>query len=390
MTVAIVVMVVVGLSIALVAGGASAKRMRATWERSATELGLSFEPGPHAGRYIHERKYMPEMFGQYDGQDIYVGVRAYSTGSGKNRQTHYYTYVDVVLDLSLKRALRVERADGVSKFFASIFGQLDVQVGKEQLDIEYRIKGQDPRQIAALINTPELSALLLAERTAFRPVLTDDYVRLEAPGIHVDHRLLQPLLGRTVAIARALVAAWRALPPSREEAQVEPVWRRVCERGHLAYQARGMRATGRRDDVMLRVELVLDYKRGWVTEIAAVFDPPLGVGMSVASEGVLSGLKKLFGAQDIVVGDETFDRTFVIKGKDPDVVKQMLTDDARARILELFGRVDELSIDDVDVIVRSHRIIDEEAELAELVQLVAGAGNDLVAHRRVMPLGPYR
>ena len=388
---AVMVLVFVAGAVALIKWGAArAAQRQAQWKQTAEGLGLSLAPGPHSARPVYARRHMPEIYGQYDGQDVYIGVRVYTTGSGKNQQTHYYTYVDVLFDCALKRGAQIGRADGVSKFFGDIFGQRDLQTGQPQLDREYRIKGQDPAQLIGLVSSPKLAALLLVDHKPFRTYVTDAYVRLEATGVRLAIEDLRPLLAPSVTLFREVVAAWTALPPSSEELRVEPAWRRACERAHLAYAARGMRGLGRVRDVDARMEVVLHDKHGWSTELAASFDPDLAVGLAITREGAIANVAKLFGAQDITTGDVAFDERFLIKGKDPELVKQILVADARAGLLELHAQCDELEISDTSVVVRLHRIVDDPEQLAAVLTAVTDAANHMVAHRKVASTGVYR
>jgi hypothetical protein len=363
-------------------------RTKDQWTACAAELGLDFAPGPHSHRPVHARRHLPEMFGQHDGQDIYVGVRTYTTGSGKNSQTHYFTYVDVVFDPQLKRGVNARRADAVSKLFGDVFGQRDIQLGSPELDRELRIDGLDPEQVRGLFGVGGIAARLLARHDPFVPHVTDGHVRLEARGVLARPEQVRPAIAPAVALYRAVLAAWRALPPSVEEARLEPTWRRVAERLGLAYEPRGMRACGRSGEVGARFELVI-HDRGWATELAATFDPPLGVGFRIAREGVLAGIGKLFGAQDIKLGDAAFDAAFVVKGKDEQRVREILVDDARAGLLEL-ARAGELIVDDGTVLLRLPRIVDDELELRELLGKLTTTANQMVKHRRIAPVGPYR
>src|SRR5665647_1668524 len=253
MEVVMVAAVIAGVVALIKWSSARAAQRQAQWKQTALMLGLSLDKGPHSDRYVYARRHMPEIYGQHDGQDVYVGVRVYTTGSGKSQQTHYYTYVDVLFDCALKRGAQIGRADGVSKFFGDIFGQRDLQTGQPQLDREYKIKGQDPVQMIGLVSSPKLAALLLVDHKPFRTYVTDTHVRLEATGVRLAIEELRPVVPAAVALFRAVVAAWNALPPSSEELRVEPVWRRACERSQLTYASRGMRGLGRERDVDVRM-----------------------------------------------------------------------------------------------------------------------------------------
>jgi hypothetical protein len=390
MEAAVILLVIGGVAGLLVAGKRKAARQREMWGQSCAALGLTFQRGPYFDRYIHATRHYAEMYGTLAGQDVYVGVRKYTTHNGKSSQTHYYTYVDVIFDKPLKRGLRLQRANAVSRLFASLIGQSDIQVGHDEVDRAYKIAGQDAAQIRALLGDRAVLAELLRPYGAFSPQLTDASVRLEATGIVVDQIALEPAVRGTVAIARALRTAWQQLPPSAEERRITRPWQRVCERAGLSYEPRAMVARGSKGDVQLRVELVLDDKHGWITELQALFSPPLGVGLELVTQRGLAVLKRILGGQDIELGHRAFDDAFVVKGADPELVRQMLTGKACDALLELHGRTDELRVRDAGLLLRSHRIIDDEGELAFLLQHVVGSANAIVSHRKPTPSGPFR
>jgi hypothetical protein len=390
MEAAIVVLVVGGLVGLLVATKRKAARQSEMWGQTCAALGLTFERGPYFDRYIHAARHYAEMYGAVDGQDVYVGVRKYTTHNGKSSQTHYYTYADVIFDRPLKRGLRAARISAAGRLFGSVFGQRDLQVGNDEVDRAFKIEGQDAAQIRALLGDRAVASALMGPYGAFSPLLTDASVRLEASGIVVDQASLEPAVRGAVAIARALGTAWEQLRPSAEEQRITRPWQRVCERAGLSYDARAMVARGSKGDVQLRVELVLDDKRGWVTELQALFSPPLGVGLELVTQRGLAMLKRILGGQDIQLGHRAFDDAFVVKGADLELIRQMLTGKACDALVELHGRTDELRVRDAGILLRIHRIIDDEGELALLLQHVTVGANAVVAHRKPTPRGPFR
>jgi hypothetical protein len=367
----------------------SSKKRKEQWKQAAPALGLSFAPGPESDRPIHSAHYVPQMYGQYDGQDVYVGIRYYTTGSGKNRTTHYYTFVDVLFEPGLKRGLAVARADGVSKFFGDLFGQRDIQIGNEVFDRDFRVKGNDPEQVKALLGRSRVLELMQLRIGSFTPNVDDRRVRFEASGIHVDAETLRPLLEPAVTLHRELIASWEELPATAEEARVAPTWKSVADKSYLQYASRGMMMHGRREPVDVRAEVVLDDS-SWSTQVEVRFDPPLGVGLGISRQGVLATLGKLFGARDIKVGDRLFDDRFVIKGKDPRRVKEILVDDARRRLLMLDKRSDKLTVTDKRVMVTVKSIVEDPKTLWWLVDTTIGAASEMLGHRRPPSAGPFR
>jgi hypothetical protein len=80
-------------------------------------------------------------------------------------------------------------------------------------------------------------------------------------------------------------------------------------------------------DTLVTAERVPGPAMGWATRVRAVYVSADAMQFSVRSTGVSSELGKLlFGTQDIIVGDKSFDRRFVVRGSD------------EARVRALFGR----------------------------------------------------
>jgi len=52
-------------------------------------------------------------------------------------------------------------------------------------------------------------------------------------------------------------------------------------------------------------------------------------------EGILQKLTKLFGTQDIILNDRSFDKKYVIEGNNEEQVKKLVSSEVRAEIIEL-------------------------------------------------------
>ena len=72
------------------------------------------------------------------------------------------------------------------------------------------------------------------------------------------------------------------------------------------------------------------------TRMCAPFMNKDGLYFNISREGFFSSIGKLFGMQDIEIGDPFFDDQFVIKGNSPEKIKLLLADD---RIRELCQRL---------------------------------------------------
>ena len=57
--------------------------------------------------------------------------------------------------------------------------------------------------------------------------------------------------------------------------------------------------------------------------------------IKIYREGILQKLTKLFGTQDIILNDRSFDRKYIIEGSHENKVKEIISSDIRAKIMEL-------------------------------------------------------
>ncbi len=105
--------------------------------------------------------------------------------------------------------------------------------------------------------------------------------------------------------------------------------------------------------------------------------------LRVSPEGVWAGLRKAFGAQDLVVGDPSFDEAFLIQGTPEPWVREVLGDEARQRLqaLRLLGAREgwlgnvgiHLDVTPAGVILKCYRnlVLERELLLAFLEQAEA-------------------
>lgn len=69
------------------------------------------------------------------------------------------------------------------------------------------------------------------------------------------------------------------------------------------------------------------------TRVRAPFIPRDDLKFSVYRKGLLSSIGKLFGAQDIVVGDPVFDDAFIIKGNDEYKIQSLFSSDKLRKLI---------------------------------------------------------
>lgn len=100
-----------------------------------------------------------------------------------------------------------------------------------------------------------------------------------------------------------------------------------------------------RVDAMLDgISVALELTDVLATAAIAIPPHPLAGNVHVTWEGPVSKIAKLFGAQDITLGDPDFDPKFMVKATNPDVARNLLTPAIRSQMLAV--GVTELAYDD--------------------------------------------
>lgn len=85
------------------------------------------------------------------------------------------------------------------------------------------------------------------------------------------------------------------------------------------------------------------------TRFTVFFPRSLGLGLRLTKEGFLTGLTKLFGVQDVQVGDGSFDSEVLVKASNPARVREFLTPARRMRVRRFFSSHPTATIDDAGV-----------------------------------------
>ncbi len=155
----------------------------------------------------------------------------------------------------------------------------------------------------------------------------------------------------------AIVVAVVVSAVVKQSKKTDQIWAQVGERLGLRFTnanlMRPRNLQGKRGDYSIRVDTVTRgggknsrrytrYRIGY---------PTLGLGLHIQREGAFTGIAKAFGAQDVEVGDESFDAKALIKAGDPDRVIAFLTPARTARIERAISRYHDVSITDSSITV---------------------------------------
>lgn len=250
-------------------------------------------------------------------------------------------------------------------------GTRPVLTGDPDADAILEIHGDDPERLRALL-TPELTRSLMGAMERWPGiVLTDHHVHLMLRSPEASMLGLRSLVDTLVKLAEQLEV-------SRQQVEVPPglrdrvlPWTSLGKRLGLEVEPHLPALAGTLDGY--RVQAVPRRERdGYFAEVQIFFTAPHQLGMRIWHQNepawAVSG-------QDILVGDEAFDDAFVIKGYDPQEVRERLLPEVREALLHCteFGRTE---LDEASVRVRNVPLEESSIEtvLRALVTTATGLG----------------
>jgi len=73
----------------------------------------------------------------------------------------------------------------------------------------------------------------------------------------------------------------------------------------------------------------------FLTHFGMELENKIGLKLKIYKEGIIQKLTKLFGTQDIIFNDRSFDKKYIIEGNNEVKVKEIISSDIRAKIIEL-------------------------------------------------------
>ena len=228
-TQAVVSMIVTALGVCAWSGWLLMARQADTaaikMSKFAVDNGWLYERGPvsvdHQGLIFqqgHSRRagnVIVSANGSLDGLLFEMGDYQYTTGSGKNRQVHYWTYCCVELDRHVPHMVLDATSNNVSFFGKNIMSNLPMTFRKDQqLSLEGDFNKyftlyapRDYEQDAYYIFTPDLMALLIDTSQGFDAEVIDNKIYFYSPRTGTQTPLSKPEPVRTLMNIIATVGA---------------------------------------------------------------------------------------------------------------------------------------------------------------------------------------
>ncbi len=133
--------------------------------------------------------------------------------------------------------------------------------------------------------------------------------------------------------------------------------------------------------------LVTTYSRGsgksqtTYTRFRVSYPHSLDLGLRLTKQGMLSSICKMFGTQDIEVGDQAFDDAIVVKGRDPERVKEFLTLSRRMRAARFLTTYEGSCIDDLKVEWERRHVERDPDKIERMIERMASLANYMMDDR---------
>ncbi|MCA9494784.1 MAG: hypothetical protein KC621_32875 [Myxococcales bacterium] len=273
--------------------------------------------------------------GHLGEQRLWVGE--VMVGYGPDRRTMCWGVLDLERPLGLGLLLRRR---GISdRLFRRPRGPR-VQLPNDPLERFVEIHGDEPDRVLALLD-PTVREVLLATLRRWRDVVvTDTSVRIHLPHPLSRAEELRELVTTLRSLATALHAARRAVPPPSPLVARADGWQRLADALGLQFEPSFPGVAGELDGRPVRVTPIRSAD-GYCAELRLGFREHRRTGLRLRpQEEAPDGYWSV--GQDIQFGDEAFDRAFVVKGWDPDYVRDLLSPPVRQGLLALhtLGRLD--------------------------------------------------
>lgn len=238
------------------------------------------------------------------------------------------------------------------------------------LDRAIEASGDDPHRVRTLLDAAAQEHLLKMLHRWRDVVVTDESVRVLLSQPLATAAELQELVDDLRGLSSALGSARAAVdPPDALTAVSAGLQAMARERDldfHAEYPAAGGVLDGRRVYVgPVRTE------NNYTGILRLGFRPHRTLGLQVLPQTEPDGYWSV--GQDIQVGDDAFDDAFVVKGYDPQAVRELLTPELRAALCALIASGARLEVDDVRMSLTGAPLDADELErLLKIAETAAG------------------
>lgn len=276
--------------------------------------------------------------GHLGEQRLWVGE--VMVGNGPERRMLCWGVLDLERPLGLGLLLRRR---GLSDRLFRRTGGVRITPFDADLARQVEIHGDEPDLVRGLLTEPVCASLrqLLARWRDL--VVTDQSVRIYLAQPMARPEELRELVQGMRTLAGALAEARSQLPPPHALASHALAWQGLAARLGLRFEEAFPGVAGELDGRALRVTPVRTAE-GYSTELRLGFRSHRQTGLRLRPQVEPDGYWSV--GQDIQLGDAAFDASFVVKGYDPEGVRELLSAPVREGLLALHA-VGRLDLDDL-------------------------------------------
>jgi hypothetical protein len=175
-------------------------------------------------------------------------------------------------------------------------------------------------------------------------------------------------------LRRQVLRASSAVPVAAELSGHEMAWAALALPGQSEMLRCPLSLLVSTEQVALRAVSVRRGPGAFGVEIEAVFTSPLGIGLQVHPQGLVDRIATLLGGQDLLLGDDAFDRAFVVRAKQQGAAIAALSEEARKGLQEL-SVLGAVEVDDqrLRVVIPEGVTAEDSSRAIEAVATVSAA-----------------
>ncbi len=301
-----------------------------------------------------------------------VHIKPITEGSGDNRSS--YTEVRAEFVVPLRLGLTIVRTLRLGAALRGVFGMND---GEENAAVDERFSVKSDFNADALIGDATVRhALLRAEAFHSRLRVSDRGARFRFPGHGLARLPLADALTHLAELVKVIANARWELPREPYEDAVSKAMKHVAHGNGLTVEERSLTLAGSVRTCECRVWV--DYRLGkFETVFRARFRRPLNAKLVLAREHFGASFLKLFGYQDIVIGDKAFDDIFLVKGEPKDAVRALLAPPLTSAMVEIAQGSKHLKLDASGVLAHVGSLMTDEVALERSLNKIASVAATL-------------
>lgn len=254
-------------------------------------------------------------------------------------------------------------------------------------------------EVDGLCDEP-LRANKLLEGDARRAVLglnathADIAVNDESVGVFVlqaDEESLERAFRAVARTAKILDEARRKVPPAKAVAEHAKELSRFADAKGLGTTDTPLAAWGELGEARLQVAFPrTGFRENAVVAHIGPLEGSLGPGLLVRRETMVDRVRTFLGGQDLKTGDAVFDPAFLVQAAEAERALAALDGDARALLLDLRRRFQEVTLDDQGLTLRAAASRVPAGEIGALLEIGCAVVESVARASGAVRKGAYR